>query len=97
MNLGFVLRVSLLRAEEGYIGVRPDWEAWIILSNGSDSRLHEFSGTQTIEMLSPPSQFMPYILSSEIPSSDSEFLLIKRRGTALTLKVLTQESGALGF
>lgn len=47
-------------------------------------------------MLSPPSQFMPYILSSEIPFSDSGFLLIKRKGTALTLKVLTQKSGALG-
>lgn len=58
---------------------------------------HEFSGTQKIEILSPPSWFMPYILSSEIPYSDSGFLLIKRRGTALTLNVLTQESGALGF
>lgn len=79
----------MLLAGEGYVELRPDWEAWIILSCGSDLRLGE-----TIEILSPPSQFMPYILSSEIPSSDSGFLLIKRRGTALTF---TQESGALGL
>lgn len=46
---------------------------------------------------SPLSQFIPYMLSSEIPSSDSGFLLIERRGTALTLKEVTQEPGDLDF
>lgn len=46
---------------------------------------------------SPLSQFIPYMLSSEIPSSNSGFLLIERRGTALTLKELTQEPGDLDF
>lgn len=44
---------------------------------------------------SPFSQFIAYMLSSEIPSSDSGFLLIERRGIALTLKELTQEPGDL--
>lgn len=49
------------------------------------------------EVPSPPSQFMPYRPSFEIPSSDSGLLLIKRTGTAVTLTVLIQESGDAGF
>lgn len=37
------------------------------------------------------------MLSSEIPSSDAGFLLIERRGTALTFKELTQEPLSLSF
>lgn len=38
------------------------------------------------EIPSPPSQFVSYKPSLDIPSSDSGLLLIKRRDTELTLK-----------
>lgn len=87
MNLGSVLRVNFLGAGEGCIELRPGREARTIQSYGPDSGPHEFPGTErSRKYLVYPVSLWCYRPSFEIPSSDSGLLLIKRRGTALTIK-----------